>query len=279
LTAFSEENNIIKDNQSGFRKDRRTSDNLFILKCVINKYLNISKKKLHLCFIDFSKAFDNVWRDGLLLKLQRQGFGGKFYNMIKSMYRPYQTALKYGNGLTSTFTSNKGVKQGDNLSPSLFNIFLNDLSFSQLTCDPIQLHQEQLSHLLWADDLLLLSQSAEGLQNCLNTLNKFCSTWYLTINIEKSKVMIITKSTKTKLDRKFYCGDNELDQTQEYTYLGCTINSRGNFASTKTNLSNKALKALFKINSSFQGSSPPPVIYNKLFDTLVKPIVLYNCEI
>ena len=81
-------------------------------------------------------------------------------------------------GLTEVFTSQLGVFQGDNLSPNLFNIFVNDLTncFDE-TCMPVLLGEHRINCLLYADDLIILSESASGLQNCLNVVCKFCSTW------------------------------------------------------------------------------------------------------
>ena len=73
-------------------------------------------KKLYLCFVDFSKAFGRVWRDGLLVKLLRHGVGGKFYGSVKQMYLNTISAVKINNSITTTFKSEVGVKQGDNLS-------------------------------------------------------------------------------------------------------------------------------------------------------------------
>ena len=72
--------------------------------------------------------------------------------------------------LSETFEVEIGTRQGCYLSPSLFNIFLNDLP-SQLelsNCDPVLLKDRFLSCLMYADDLVMLSTSSKGLQNCLN---------------------------------------------------------------------------------------------------------------
>lgn len=80
--------------QFGFRENHRTSDSLFILKSLINKYVHKHKKKLYLCFVDLKKAFDSVWREGLLYKLAILGVGKHFYNTIKNMLSNTKTAFK-----------------------------------------------------------------------------------------------------------------------------------------------------------------------------------------
>ena len=170
--------------------------------------------------------------------------------------RKNYVSVKLNDKLSESFSSNVGVRQGDNLSPTLFNLFVNDLNFSSPQCAPVKLQNESLSHLLWADDLVLLSESACGLQKCLDELHKFCLTWHLEVNITKSNIMVI-QNTKTDIPN-FYLGEQHITLTDKYTYLGCTINSRGNFTDTRQELYNKSLKALFKLNQSFRGATPPP---------------------
>ena len=78
-------------------------------------------------------------------------------------------------GLTDDFNSTVGVKLGCILSPLFFNIFLSDLpSIFDDSCDPVHLNNNPLHCLLYADDLILLSESANGLQNALDRLHAYC---------------------------------------------------------------------------------------------------------
>ena len=236
-------------------------------------------KTLYLCFVDFSKAFDRIWRDGLLVKLLRHGVGGKFYGSVKQLYLNTISAVKMNNSITPTY-SEVGVKQGDNLSPILFNVYLNNLKFPEDSYDPIKLSSVFLSHCLWADDLLIMSESSVILQKCLDVLHNYLKEWKLCINIEKSNIMIIEKGKRAaNSNTEFRIGDQTLTYCKEYKYLGCIINSSGNFTAAKKDLSQKAAKVLYKLQRSFASVSPPLELYNKLFDTLVKPVALYNSEI
>jgi hypothetical protein len=114
-------------NQGGFRKGYRTTDHVFILKTLINKYVHKCKKKLYVCFVDFIKAFDSVWRSALFLKLRAKRIKGKFYNILHDMYSNTLYACKYQNLYDETFKANQGVKQRDSLRTTLFNIFVDDI--------------------------------------------------------------------------------------------------------------------------------------------------------
>ena len=144
---------------------------------MIDQSLN-KKEKLYACFVDFRKAYDTVWRKGLFLKLLESGISGKFVKLLQDIYSGLQLCVSLNNGLGSPFKSLVGLKQGCNLSPLLFNIFINDVPniIDNATCDPPALEGQQISCLLYADDLVLLSKSRSGLQNSIDALYDFTRT-------------------------------------------------------------------------------------------------------
>ena len=104
-----------------------------------------------------------------------------------------RSCVKTTQGLTDYFDSFVGVKQGCNLSPNLFNIFVNDIpSIFTQSCDPIMLDNLKLNCLYYADDLLLLSNSEKGLQSCLNDLYQYSKKWKLNVNIKKKNLCCLT---------------------------------------------------------------------------------------
>ena len=89
------------------------------------------------------------------------------------------------------------------LSPLLFNLFIDDIKtiFNE-SCDSVRIHTNQINHLLYADDLILISSTAEGLQNYLNQLSNYCLKWDLSVNISKSEVIVFNKSGKIQTKRQ-----------------------------------------------------------------------------
>ena len=152
---------------------------------------------LYAAFIDFRKAFDSVWRKGLLFKLQNIGVTGNFYNIIKTMYEDVTYKVKLPSNLSQSFTTSCGVKQGCNLSPTLFNIFVNDFpdSLGEVSDHPIDIDGIKLNCILYADDLMLISETAEGLQNCLNKLDSYCQQWSHSVNISKTSTINKSKNS------------------------------------------------------------------------------------
>ena len=289
LINFLDSNGILSPFQSGFRAKRRTADNLFVLRSAIDKHVyaksqsscSQNQKYLYCCFVDFQKAFDRVWRTGLLWKLQKYGINGNFYNLVKSMYNNTKYCVKSNNCFTEEFDSKIGVKQGCNLSPTLFNIFINDLPsvFGSSEDCPIKLGSLLINCLMYADDLLLTSESKTGLQSCLDKLCSFCSDWKLSINIKKTKVMVFNKSNHLIKGVTLTYNGVTLELVREYCYLGFVITPNGKFKGNFRNLKLKAMKALFSLRKGLQNGSLSVKVALSLFDSLIVPIMTYGCEI
>ncbi|MCG8429717.1 MAG: reverse transcriptase family protein [Candidatus Omnitrophica bacterium] len=279
LSDFVQRNKVVPNNQIGFKANSRTSDHIFVLKSIIDKYLNkLPRKYLFCCFIDFKSAFDTVWRKGLLYKLLRADIGGNFFVLLKNMYSDTKYSIRTKHGLSDDFTSNVGIKQGCVLSPLLFNIYLSDLpNIFDVSCGPITLFDTTINCLLYADDLILLSDSALGLQNSLDKLNEYCKKWKLSVNIKKTKVMIFNKGGCKIKRYSFNIDNNEIEVIQNYCYLGINFCSAGTFKLALNNLHDKAKKALFKLKQFDLRDSINTAF--KLFNSLILPILRYGSEV
>ena len=127
IDDFMEGSGKWSKNQCGFKNDHRTEDNLFLLKTIFEKYVKKEKKKVYLAFIDFSKFFDKINRHLLLYKLLKYGITGNLYKIIKSIYSNTNYSISIGGDVSPVFQAQNGVKQGCCLSPTLSNLFQNDL--------------------------------------------------------------------------------------------------------------------------------------------------------
>ena len=278
LVEFYE--NKFAHEQFGFRKNHRTTDSIFILKSLVTKYLAKKKSKIFSCFVDLRRAFDTVWHDGLLYKLRENCIGSKSFSIIKDMYSCCQSSVKIENNFSEFFEINRGVKQGDSLSPTLFNIYINDIhSIFDRQCDPVCIDTNFINSLSFADDLVILSESAEGLQQALNKLEQYCHKWQLTVNTNKTKILIFQGGNQASQNTFLY-KNNMLSEVKEFNFLGNIIDHKGKFKRSMQELSKKGLKALFSLRKYMSNFRHVPVnVSCKLFDTLIRPVILYNSEV
>ena len=160
--------------QAGFRKGMSTADNAFILHGLVSHMLN-QGKKLFCAFIDFTKAFDYVVRENLWFKLIKLGLRENILDIIRSMYNSVKSRIRYENQLRNEFSCMLGVRQGECLSPFLFSMILNELEEEFIThgIEGIDIGLIKLFILHYADDIVIFSSDAEGLQNGLNLLELY----------------------------------------------------------------------------------------------------------
>lgn len=279
LQEYLKHHNIISNLQIGFEEGCRTADHLFTLKTAIDKYS--TKSKLYTCFIDYKQAFDKIWHSGLLYKLTQIGINNYFFNLLRNMYSKLKVSVKIGNGQrTSHLPSEIGVRQGDNLSPTLFKIYINDLVqyiSKAPNTDPVTIGSQKLNSLLYADDIVLISTSQKGLQSCINAVKQFSDTWKLDLNLNKTKVVIFNKRGKL-FQETFSYGSEKIECVQSYTYLGIHLHCSGSFSNALDHLFNKGLKALHKLTKLLDHNYDIGTTLH-IFDHTIKPILLYGSEV
>ena len=130
--------------------------------------------------------------------------------------------------------------------------------------------------LLYADDVILLSQNEVGLQNCLK--KHFCADWCLDVNLDKTKVLVFNKAGKLyNHEFKFNC--ETVESVREYKYLGVTFNISGSFSVASSEFYEKAIKGIFKLKRIFCSSYPNSSVAFHIFDNTIKPILTYGCDI
>ena len=281
LLSFVLEKKILSNAQLGFIPGNRTSDALLILYNLIDYYCHKNKKHIFGCFVDFQKAFNNIPRYNLFQKLLNQGINGKIYNCIVNLYTEDKACTKVGKSISNFFNMSQGVKQGCILSPLLFNIYLSDLqqNIEKEGNDPVEISPaETLGCIIWADDILLLSKSELGLSNMLSTLKTFTEKNGMKINTTKTKAMIFNKNRR-HIKKSFPFGESKIESTRHYKYLGFLVTPSGEIHSGLKDLKDRAMRAFIKIKSKmgllFQKY---PLVSIKLFDSLVKPILLYASD-
>ena len=164
----------------------------------------------------------------------------------------------------------------------LFNIFINDLPdiLNKVNDSPIFLSDEiKISCLMYADDIVIISRSPQGLQKCLDALGIYCNKWKLSPNITKTKAMVMKNKNRKNNKIDFFLSGQKLDNVTEFTYLGIKINAAGSFKPTLPHLSLKAERAIFSLNSKYKINKLPVKIALHIFQSCMQPILTHGSEV
>jgi hypothetical protein len=132
--------------------------------------------------------------------------------------------------------------------------------------------------ILYADDTVLLSESSEDLQKCINTFEEYCQEWKLEVNIKKTKVLIFG-SRCNKYENYFKYKNKPLEIVNEYKYLGLYLSRTKSFVKTKKHITEQANKAMFSLLKKIRNLNLTFDLQIDLFNKTIKPILLYGCEI
>ena len=266
-----------------------TTDNIFVIH-ILSELLRKYKKKLFCAFIDFEKAFDTVWREGLWHKLVLNNIDGKMYQIIVNMYQNIKSRIIFNGTITDFFKCENGVRQGENLSPFLFSVFLNDITeffndrnFDGLTSVSNKLQQElhiylKLFILLYADDTVLMAESADDLQRQLDIFRQYCEKWKLKVNVNKTNVMLFSNGRIPK-NLRFSFDGKLLEIVDRFNYLGIVFSKSCSFLNAKKDRVQKGTQAMYAVLKKGRLHNLSIECQLDLFDKIVKPVLLYGCEI
>ena len=257
--------------QAGFRKGFSTIDHIHTLELLIEKYQERSRP-LYLAYIDYKKAFDSVSHSYIWETLTTQNVENEYIRVIKSIYRKSKSRVKLETA-GSWFPVKRGVRQGDPLSPILFIATLESI-ISKLDWNEcgIKIKTKYLSHLRFADDLVLISEKAKELQYMAESLNKASKLAGLEMNLLKT--MVMTNSTKVQI----YVDNEPLHYTEKYIYLGrqVSFDKLNNFQEIERRAQltwNKywSFKDIFKSNM-------PIKLKTKVMNSCLIPCLTYACQ-
>ena len=207
------------------------------------------------------------------------------------MYNNAKSHVSVKNVLSDSFPCQVGVRQGENLSPLLFAIYLNDFktilseieNYNGLSKVSESLTKElniflMIFCLLYADDTMVLAESAAQLQKALDGLNNYCNKWALKVNIDKTKVVIFSKG-KIRKHKSFAFGTNTVEVVDDYVYLGTTFNYNGNFNKAMAKQVLQAKKSTFNVLTKVWKLNLDVDVFTELFERLCIPVLLYGFEI
>lgn len=243
LEKYLQKIGILDENQEGFSKGRNTIRYLHRLTAGIKG--DISKKLTVLClFVDFEKAFDSVWKQGLIVKLWRVGVHGCYLKTIDDfLFNRVVSLLINGFVGPKRSCSNYGLPQGSVLSPILFKFFVSDM---EEACKKYKINIQVFK---FADDGTAKVIGVD-LEECLfyldlvmGSFTRWTSCWRMVINcdVNKTEVVCFSSSDPTNVPNSFQLGDKRIQLTDHTKVLGVVLDKKLNFKEHSIAIYNKLI--------------------------------------
>ena len=162
LNTWVKRNSKISQFQAGFQKGRSSLDHVFVLNSIIQTQL-LKSKPLYCCFIDLSQAFDSPNHYKLWNVLLSLGVSPKWVRVFSFLYEMANARIKTKDGLTDPINIMKGVLQGESASPSIFNLFMEEITntLDHRRIAGMRLQSIIVHIIMYADDMVTLAPSKE----------------------------------------------------------------------------------------------------------------------
>ena len=203
---------------------------------------------------------------------------------LQSIYKTVKARIRNGSKTTDAFLCNKGLRQGEITSPLLFSMFINEIAeeVTQRGCHGVQFLPDmmELFILLFADDIVLLSDTVVGLQNQLNILASKAAELDLHVNLEKSNIVIFRNGGYVAKRERWFLSGKEMKIVNSYKYLGLFLTTRMSFSTSFTNVASKARAGVIQLfKTLWKLGDFSTDLFFKLFDAQIRPILLYGSEL
>ena len=222
LLSFLEDNNVLSQIQTGYTKHRSTEDQLALIAQDIENAFQ-EKKKVVAVLFDLTKAFDTVWREGLLPKVLQNRVSGRIYKWIRSFLQDGSARVKLDGYMSESVRMRERVPQGGVISPTLFLLYINNIT---------TILQRQVSNTLHADDLAVwraadhTTSAAYRIQERVTRIQQWTDEWGLQISKIKTQVTVFSLATLKGKKITLKLGDRTLPQVETPIFLGVKLDPR-----------------------------------------------------
>ena len=267
--------------QCGFRKGRSAQDQIFIVKQIIEKTKK-QNNNAFLTFIDLEKAFDRVNREHIWSSLIKRQVPPKLLTAIQSVYKRNRNYIRTNNMESTEFTTKNGLRQGGVLSPTLFNVIMDEIiratrtKTKKLQIGYHKLRPITIAECAFADDLVIWAGNVRDMQENINIWNNTLSKWNMKINITKTKVMHIGKDN---INVNISINGQQIEQVTNFKYLGVKIDRSGYEEMEIQERIQNTTKLFYMLKNTIIGKKE---ISKKtkltVYKTIFRPTLIYGSE-
>ena len=185
-------NHELPDIQAGFRKGRRSKDQIANIHWIIEKTRKFQEKNIYFCFIDYAKDFDCVDHNKLWKILQEMGITDHLTCLLGNLYADQEATVRIRHEITDCFQRGKGIRQGCTLSPYIFDLYAEYIMRNAGLVEAqagIKIARRNINNLSYADDTTLMAESEKERKSLLMRVKEESEKVGLKLSIQKTKIM------------------------------------------------------------------------------------------
>ena len=232
-------------------------------------------QNIYMCFIDYNKAFDKVRHDHLMRLLIEKKLDKR---IISKIYYNQKANIRIEQETSEEIEIKRGVRQGCILSPILFNLYSEDIVNRALSGQDmgIKINGITINNLRYADDTVVIAETSEDLQILINRIVECSEEYGLSLNINKTKMMVVSKSPQNFLDITVH--DQRIERVRKYNYLGTVINENNDSSEEIKIRVEKARATFTKMKKVFCGRDLSLQLKIRLVRCYVLSVLFYGME-
>ena len=300
LNVHLDQTGLIPESQCGFRKDRGTIDMIFTARQLQEKCQE-QNVDLYMTFVDLTKAFDTVSRDGLWKIMAKFGCPPRFIAMVRQFHDGMQARVQNDGEFSEPFEVTNGVKQGCVLAPTLFSMMFSAMLMDAFqdsdTGFPIRyrfdgnifnlrrlqaktkVQTDVLDELLYADDMDKNANTEAKMQRAMDQVSQSCDNYDLTISTKKTEVVHQPAPGKPYNEPTITVNGQKLKVVDKFTYLGSTLSRAVHIDDEITARIAKASVAFGRLRANvWERNGIKLDTKLKVYKAVVLPTLLYACE-
>jgi len=270
---------LIGSYQAGFRKDKSTTDQIFCIRQIVQKSYELNCETHHL-FIDFKAAYDTIIREELWLILVELGLPNKLIRLLRATMSGVMCCIKIQGSFSEFFESKGGLRQGDALSTTLFNLALEGIMRRSGINGGGTIFVKLVQLLGYADDIDIIGRNIRAIKDAYIRLETEANKIGLYVNEDKTKFLMVRPSSRTLnlVGTHLEIGDKKFEVVNEFTYLGVLINNQHDTAVEIKRRIISGTRAFYSMKPQLSSKKLSRRSKLTIYKTLIRPIVLYGSE-
>ena len=274
--------NVIAELQSGFRRGKGCTDQIFIVRQICEKYLG-KGKDVYFVFLNLEKAYDRVDRDAMWNVLRLYGIGNRLLRGVKSLYVGSKACIRVGNEVSEWFPVRVGLRQGCVMSPWLFDLYIDGVARevkARMLGRGLKLvdgndNEWELNQLLFADDTVVVADFERKLCHLVTEFGRVCERRKLRVNVGKSKVTRNEDGVRLNV----MLNGGALEEVDQFKYLGSVIPANGGMEADVRHRVNEGCKVLDALKGVMKNRRLGMNVKKVLYEKVVVPTVMHGSEL